>query len=182
MKILTLDPSSTCTGYSVQEFITGCRDRLIEHGVMRLTGRGSSKADALTRIEAMAGDVRELVFEQAPHVIVVEMPIGKQYSRSGHSSGLAIWGVAAGAIWMAARSAKFENTLMQAVGNTHWTKGRLHDKGARQAWVQMAYPGQYDPARDTAALDMSDAIALGLWWQMDQQKKAAEENLLTHAD
>ena len=168
MKLIALDPSSSCTGYAV--FANG---KLIDAGRLR----GKSAATALYRISAMRLDLlNELLAEHQPQTIVIEMPLEKQHTRTpGKKSGLPIWGMAAGALWATCLQYADETTdgpcSVYPVSNTLWTRGKSKD--ARQLAVKMEHKG-YDPAKDRGA-DVSDAIALGQWWLAQDDRNRTME-------
>jgi hypothetical protein len=163
--IVSLDPSSTCTGYAVMETAHPV-PRMIEAGRFR----GKSKSSPEARVLAMRGDLLALLEEARPQVVLVEMPLEKQHSRTeGKRSGMAVWAGAAWAIWMAAYDWAEARNLEEdgipgrrvvPVSNTEWTRGM--SKQARRALVLATYPN-IDLTADTGG-DTSDAIAMLLRW------------------
>lgn len=75
-------------------------------------------------------------------------------------AGLSIYGVAAGAIW--ARCCTF-GVGVHTVGVNEWSRGTYSTKTKRRNLVAAMFGNVYSVAADRK-LDMSDAIALGLWW------------------
>jgi len=169
MIVLALDPSSTCSGYAVLER-TDRTMRMIEAGTLK----GKAAASAVDRVLAMRAELLALLCEHRPHVVLVEMPLERQYTRTaGKRSGMAVWAGAAWALWMAAvdwaEQVERERTdlpdgrppcRIKPVNNTTWATGST--KELRKAHVRAAYP-QYDPA-DDAGGDVADAVSLALWW------------------
>lgn len=159
--ILSIDPSSTKTGYAV---LNGAR--LEEAGVVR----GERTRDpALERTIAMAGDLFELVTRYSPEKVIIEMPGSGPGtgSRRGASSSLIAYGVACGYLYarMAAIRTHMGFDLVPVQVNT-WTAG--WKKTARQAAVMAMFPA-YRPEVDKG-MDCSDAIALGWWYLMGEKK------------
>ena len=159
MKILALDPASLTTGYAVLEH--GGDMKLLEAGTITAT----AKLEALARTEQMYCEVQSLLHEIRPDVIAIEVADGRQRTgKKRRSSSLPIWGQAVGMVWgccLAWRNAHFLESTIIPIGNTQWTenKGKLW----RQAQVRVYFPKQYDPEADTKGLDVSDAVALGIW-------------------
>jgi len=169
MKILALDPSSTCTGYAVL-----LEERIIEAGRIR----GKSRSDTvIARVLAMRGELMEILHEHDPWAVVIELPLEKQWTRHPErKSGMAVWAGAAWALWAFAhewaleraclndalrieRGAAPDNPAIYPIPNT-WTAGR--SKEDRKASVAILWPA-YLTARDPGG-DIADAICLGLWW------------------
>ena len=91
MLVLGIDPSSTRTGYAVL-----ASDGRI-HAVGVLAGRSAD--DALARIRAVSDDIRGVIEEHTPDVIVLEVPSGKVGRRhGGGGAGLPVYGMAVGYI------------------------------------------------------------------------------------
>lgn len=151
--LLSLDPSSTCTGYAVFDWRAM---RLIEAGRLRPIQSKSSEA----RIDQMLNDLDVLFAECKPSVVVIEVPTGRQYSRKGRQSSLAVWGFAAGAVWASVRGwAKVSDCTICQVSNVEWTRGRSKESRIRRASMY----GEYDSAKDGGG-DAADAICLAEWW------------------
>lgn len=167
MKILALDPSSTCTGYAVMDGPGGVLDAGLLKG--ERSGDGSE-----ARIEAMVGAVRELIGEHTPGVVVIEMPSGKVGSgqRKGASASLTIYGVAAGEIRRAvkmtlpAELAGPRESRVVSISEREWTR-RLSKK-TRQAAIAGLFPGYAAGMGLDGGGDMADAIGLGRWWWIER--------------
>lgn len=179
MIFLSLDPSSTCTGYAVLERADKGL-RMIEAGKLR----GKSATSATARVLAMRKELLALLAEVEPEAVIVEMPIEKQYTRTkGKRSSMAVWAGAAWALWVTAvgwaEETNAENIsyadggglgddltrIVYPISNTAWTKGT--DKELRKAQVKVVCPS-YDPADDEGG-DVADAVALGMWWDQESR-------------
>lgn len=159
--ILSIDPSSTRTGYAV---LKGAR--LEEAGV--LTGE-RTRDPALDRTIAIGVEVMKLVIDWNPTTVLIEMPGSGPGtgSRRGASSSLIAYGVACGYIygrlWCVKRELSFDLVPVQV---NAWTAGWA--KKDRQAAVMAMFPAYR--AEADRGLDCSDAIALA-WWHVLGQKK-----------
>lgn len=148
-RILSLDPSSTCTGYAVLDDTA-----VLDAGLIK----GTRAAPLLDRLTHMIIEVRDLFNQYAPTDIIIEVPTGKQYTRRpGYQSGLAVWAFAAGTIYGYARTL---GVPVHGVSNVEWTRG--YSKEKRRLAVQAGCKS-YDPQRDKGG-DVADAIALAWWW------------------
>lgn len=157
MTILSLDPSSKCTGYAVFD-----GRALIEHG--RFT---PSKRDMeyWFRVEEMLADLCEVITSYRPiDVAVIEMPGGKQHRRRsgirGH--GQSVYGFAAGALWARLVAGHWDSAIdrIETVKVNEWTRGQR--KIDRLEKIAAKYPA-YDRAADPGG-DAGDAIGLADWW------------------
>lgn len=181
MKLLALDPSSSCTGYAV---LVGLEpSALIDAGQCRpslsKTALGDLPAwrrahlwqDELThvrKIRSICRDVADLIQEHEPESIVVEIASGKFGSGAKHGArgSLTTYGMAAWAVLAASERLRPDATV--EVTERQWIGGRgpgriPSKKEHRQVLVQKLYPGRYDPTLDADA-DVADAIMLGRWW------------------
>jgi len=95
MRVLGVDPSSTCTGVAIVEWPLK-RPFLV--AAERLTGKGTGPLGYVRRVEQMADALADVIAEFAPDRAVVEMPHGRRHRRMGNTNmaSLAIYGVAAG--------------------------------------------------------------------------------------
>jgi Holliday junction resolvasome RuvABC endonuclease subunit len=165
MKLVSIDPSSTCTGYAVLDRSKSLK--LVEAGRLR----GKKDQDAIGRMFAMREQLLEVLSEFAPQVVIIEMVTEKQHTREpGKKSGLPIWGEAAGLLCGAAMEhADLVNaSLVEAshctiypISNIAWTRGKNKDE--RQMLVLAMFPHQYNADSDSGQ-DMSDAIAMAIWY------------------
>ena len=157
MKIITIDPSSTLTGYAV--FDDG---KLADAGLYKPSKSG---LDAGQRVSDMLDDFTAMLGQGAHDAAIIEMPLTKQYTKDPKKkSGFAVWAGAAWAFWATARAWPGCRTF--PVSNTVWTRGK--SKAERQRIAAIMHKG-YDPAKDKGK-DVSDAIMLGHYW-LNQQKK-----------
>ena len=89
---------------------------------------------------------------------IIEIPSGKVNLARHHGggAGLSVYGMAVGVVW----HMLYLNSTPIPVTEIEWTGGFSKEK--RAAIAKKIYP-QYDPAQDKGN-DISDAIALALWW------------------
>lgn len=157
MKMVGIDPSSTKTGYAVGT----SDDHLIEAGVLTAPGK------ALDRIGVMADEVRGLLNEHMPDVVVIEVASGHTHRRMGKNvSFLPIYGMAVGAMYIECRRyvarQKHAGHMVQLSrpDQNEWTRGA--NKKHRQLCVAHDFPN-YNLNSDKGA-DAADAIGLLQWW------------------
>lgn len=158
MILLSIDPSSTRTGYAVM----ADKMTLIEHGILT---PAKTRHPPVLRVNAMIEELGDILKEYKPDKIIVESPSiahGGIQARSG-GAGAAIYGFAAGAIYQKCYEWSKET---EAIEVQKWTQ-RV-PKLKRQQLICMAFT-KYDPEKDRGG-DIADAIGLGLWWF--SQKKA----------
>ena len=164
MKILSLDPSSSATGWALADYDT---ERFLQAGFVTPEKR---KAPVAFRADEMTNEISGLIREHAPTVVVVEAMTEKQYTRDpAIRSALPPCGWAMG--WMGGWiDARYPDITVYPISNVEWTQGRggKDRKAKRQIEAKLLMP-DYDPARDTKDADMADAICLGAWW-IRQQK------------
>lgn len=156
MILLSIDPSSTCTGYAVLSRPEGRDDAvLIDAG--RLTPE-KPRAKAADRIASMVAQVGDLIREHRPTHAAVELPSAHVHrgKRAGGGAGLAIYGMAVGAVWQGVWGLVAWVVLVDP--NT-WT-GRVNKttRARRIEALGIGYRMDQDPG-----LDGADAIGLGLW-------------------
>lgn len=160
VRLLALDPSSSCTGYA---FFVGSDTNLVEHGTLK-----PEKADdpANVRIWQMLMELHDMVIELKPDVILVEDTSGKVSARhKGSGAGLAVYGKAVGGVLFTLM--RTGRNVIPILENT-WTRDMSKD--ARQAAVAAQFKA-YVPADDRGQ-DKSDAIFLGQWWMQEEAIKA----------
>ena len=150
--VLAIDPSSTRTGYAVMaDAMT-----IIDAGLLK---PGKVKDPWLHRVRAMTIDLRGLLREVEPDIVLVEIP---HKHNAPHHKNLAAYGFAAGAMWAEC----FDHTEeTHAVSAEVWTGKK--SKSARQLGIDLMYPS-YDPAKDKGG-DIADAIGLARWWFRQQK-------------
>ncbi len=162
MKLLSLDPSSTRTGYAVT---TGPAPSEILHAGY-FTPR-PQRLSAYERIGQMVTDLQELLEEERPAAVLIEMPDGKIHGRKRRSGGAgqSIYGAAAGALWQAVRAApswaEGGPGLVTVDPNT-WTRSRT--KAQRHAELARLCPAYAAIVASDAGGDVGDAIGLAWWW------------------
>lgn len=154
MKLISLDPSSTCVGYAV--FVDGV---VIDGGLLKPK---SSATDAISRVRQLCMDAMALLDEMQPDRVLIEVPTGKQYSRKpGRVSALPVWAFAAGAMWeLAASWCRVHPPAACVAISNEWTRGS--SKEARRD-VAATFLKDYDPKKDRG-MDLSDAVMMGKWW------------------
>jgi hypothetical protein len=155
MKILSLDPSSTITGYAIMETAGDADPRMIEIGKLRKPGE-HPPAD---RIDAMIDALADLLDEHKPDVVLMEVTSGKTSARhKGSGAGLAIYGQAVGEfrryLLCVREQCGFD---LRCIMENDWTRGT--SKASRQAVIHAAYGCMYD-------LFVNDA---GLSWHKESQ-------------
>lgn len=173
MRIVGLDPSSSCCGYAVD--IDG---KVVDAGKLRPS---SKSRDAIMRIMDILLDLSALLREiEKAHggidAVIIETPSGKTHAwlakqRGGANvHGMSTYGMAVGAVWQRAAMV-VPGARMVLVDANQWTGGqkkaqRLHDIALRVK--------SYDPAKDIGG-DVGDAIGLTLWFreQLRRQKVRA---------
>ena len=172
--ILSLDPSSTCTGWAVMDY----GEQYVASGRL-LPGHVKIEPKELAPyycIDAMCLGLHKLLEEYRPQEVVMEWTSGKRAARLGQNvSHLAIYGVAVGAIWREAVNWTAYWTdkgtpcaVVSYLENT-WTQGQA--KGHRIQIAQALFR-QYDPTRDSGG-DEADAIMLNVWHQREQKLEQA---------
>ena len=150
--ILSIDPSSTCSGYAIMEGERSLR----EAGCLRPR---RSTDQAIYRIAAMARQLEDLIAEHHLRLGVIEITSGKvARRRGGCGAGLAVYGMAVGALFWAMFKA-LDGAVM-TVHENDWTRGIPKRRRART--VEVMFP-QYRGIEDPG-LDVADAIGIGVWY------------------
>lgn len=151
MKLLAIDPGSVNTGYALFE-----DDKLVDAGRLH----ASQTWTPVERIHALIADMRKLIADTGPGTIVIEITSGKVQARhGGGGAGLAIYGVAVGALWATCLQ---HAAQVEAVLENVWTCGV--PKRSRQMAVAAAYPQYRASQLVDRGGDIADAIGLGLWY------------------
>ncbi len=158
MRLLAVDPSSTCTGYAVMESAA----MIIDGGIIRPDHAGEP---VHWRASEMALHLDSMVREYACDQVLIELPDGKVHRRiagAGHGAGLSLYGLAAGIIYATLAQAvrSRDGMRLHVVTPAQWT-GRV-PKARRAAALRLRFP-ELDLSADRG-LDMADAIGLGLWF------------------
>ncbi len=167
MRIIALDPSSTCTGYAVME----SAETLVSAGLLR----PRSSDEAIERITSMACDLRELITECRPRKVVIEVTSGKvagRHRQRSQGAGLGVYGTAVGAMYAVSliEMGWLRSRVVPIHENT-WTHGV--PKAQRQRHCAAAFPA-YSMADDPGA-DVADAIGLGCWYYVNLSRTRAIE-------
>ena len=152
---LSLDPSSTRTGYALWD-----GDQLCEAGVL---APARTRDAVLDRIASIKHELSSLLdAERGLSIVVMEIPSGRigRGSRGGATGHLALYGMAVGAVWMLCRS---RGVPVACATEREWTRGVPARR--RQAIVAASVPG-YQSSSD-GGRDVSDAIGLGRWWMSE---------------
>lgn len=158
MKLLAIDPSSTCCGYAVA---TGAAPScLIDAG--RVTPKAGKPAHE--RAWQMAKELVALVRLHDPDHILIETPAitvrGPKQSRSGQAR----YGMAVGIIYSFIKLHSTRPQLVHVTDADEWT--RRVPKQRRQASIASEYK-KYDIQKDKGG-DVSDAIGMTQWWFVKQ--------------
>lgn len=160
---LTLDPSSTRTGYAAW------RDdwSLAEAGYF---GPSSTRDLALDRIDTMIRELRDFVAEFKPRLVLIEIPSGKVGSgqRRGAGASLTIYGFAAGSVYTWCRW-NMPGVDVRTVSERAWTN-RV-PKAVRARRIAMQFPQYARAMEHDSGGDAADAIGIGCWFQKQQQIK-----------
>ncbi len=176
-RVFSLDPGSKQTGWAVLD----TDEHLLDAGLL-LPDR--TRDDAGERLEAMMRDLVRLLVQHQPAVIVIEWTSGKVNTNrhKGGGAGLAIYGVAVGALWATclewAEISRTAGRPCQVVRlpENEWTAGRPKQRrsiGGRAAvsrvdLIEHRFPQQYIPEKDPGG-DVADAIGVNLWYQHKQK-------------
>lgn len=156
--LLSIDPSSTRTGYAV----LNDRQKLVDGGLLR-PRRTADPANE--RVDAMIESLIEIGREHQISAVVVEDTSGKVAAhgraRGMNGAGLAVHGKAVGEFRRACIMI-FGADCVTCVMENEWTQ--QVSKAHRAQRVAAVYRSQgYDPAKDKGG-DTADAIGLGVWW------------------
>jgi len=173
LTVLSVDPSITCTGWSL---FRG-PDELVAFGKIKPDGR---QFEHWSTIDQTASIIRQLAdvitgtipMHCYPRMSLVEVTIGKTSSRhQGAGSGLATYGFVVGAVWQAM-------TQLEAMGRANdrgpyaipiyendWIGSRGADKSARAIAVEAIFgeDSGYTAVSDPGA-DIADSVLMAQWW------------------
>lgn len=153
MTWLSLDPSSTRTGYAVWSDKPAA-DTLLESGTLK---PDTSDTTAIQRIQTMAAELIHLVDEHKTSRAVIEIPNTHVHGKlQGRTQGQAVYGLAVG--WLIGRV--WERIPAITYTDNSWT-GRS-SKLERVIAVETTFP-HYDRKKDSGH-DECDALSLGLWF------------------
>lgn len=159
-RLISLDPSSRCTGAAVFECEAG-RHRLIH--AARLQSKPQNKP-AYERIDQIVDQALALVETYHPALALIETTSGKTSGRhGGRGAGLAIYGVAVGAVRQAMRSRLGKARVIGVLEND-WTARTT--KLDRWHYCKATYPSHAAVWNaDEGDYDASDAAYLFYWCQ-----------------
>ena len=173
MKLLALDPSSTCIGYALADADTG-----VYHDAGRLTAPSTyaGTAKAFARILLLEEQLANLVFSERPDAIVMEVPATRVYAGNrGQGAGLTTYAFAVGAYWRLLRGMVIPighrpldqpSFALELAVSDQWTKTgpyKASTKAARVRNAKALVPG-YQAHMDAGG-DVADAICLLDWWR-----------------
>lgn len=173
MTLLSIDPSSTCTGYAVLSE----KHELVDYGVWKPTGTKARK-DPFWRIEVMCQHLDGLLAKCQFDHVVVEVSSGHVSSRHrGGGSGLATYGTAVGALWSWATIARKPLANVHVVYENEWTGGlpKRNYNGKYPINRHDQIVAEFKLPRETPD-DITDAIGLGMWW-FDHRKLLKEAGM-----
>jgi hypothetical protein len=158
-RILSLDPSSTLTGWASMHRSA----QLLEAGLLRPDSRRDASWD---RVCSLSDSLWELLEEVRPGVILVEWTRGKvgKHRHHGVGAGLAVYGCGVGGQGMIARQwvRAHPGVRIEAVLENDWTRGI--SKSDRTAAIIASYPAYAAQASEDVGGDVADAIGLAAWW------------------
>ena len=164
MRLLALDPSTRCTGYAVLAHV-GAGTALLDAG--RLLPAKLAKPP-LERMADMCDEISAIFREHEPiTAAVIETAPGSPFlrRRRGHTN-LLTYATGVGMMLREVQVRLGRGATFNVSAGTWARKSKAH----RQRVVAMSFPA-YDAAADPG-MDVSDAIALGLWFIAEQ---AAQE-------
>ena len=155
MKIIAIDPGSIITGYAVVTE-TG---RLLDAGLIKPKNRDDPPN---IRIGEIVNAVHALLIEHEPDIIVLEWTTGKvnKGRHKGGGRGLAIYGIAVGAIWITMELWHKDNHGDIVLIDEGWTKGVKKKKRLEDLELTCS---AYNREDDKSG-DMGDAICLGEYY------------------
>jgi len=154
---LSLDPSSTATGWA----IWSDANELERFGVTRPKG----SLTVVHRIRLMRDGISAILRECLIKEAVIEVPSAKVAARlGGKGAGLANYGMAVGAV-LATCWIYLPHRSVRAVDAQQWTRGQK--KRDRIVWCSARVQG-YNAKNDPGG-DIADAIWLGMWaWRENE--------------
>lgn len=160
MRLLAIDPASIRTGYAY------LRDGKV-HDAGYLSGAKGDE-EPIDRILTMCGELRTLVGEILPDLVVIEVTSGHvgRKRHKGGGAGLPTYGMAVGGIYVYATvlAEEYMHDVWPVKENV-WTHGipKEHRQG-EVALYEPRYSEAY--ARDPGG-DVADAIGIG-WWALGE--------------
>ncbi len=186
MIFLAFDPSLSCTGYAMLKRDGSENGELLEAGTVTPQGE---KKDYVARLASLTDQVRELIRNCRPVVVVVELPTRHGHSRTSdegkYQTGQPIYGSAVGACIAAARVPIDDSMLPPRIIGLHadsWTR-RLPgtrndpDKRGRVIYAAAVYRRRpEDFGAKTVAKEVADAVLLARagMWQIESDERMAK--------
>lgn len=173
MKILSIDPSCTRTGYAITEGEPGQGGKLIAHGHFVPPLRAKTNVD---NVVELFFDVRSSCFQHEPDVILVELPFQKplppKLQSKRNTLHLPWYGVAVGAALAAAvstRADSMKRVRVFGIPNDTWAARYPAGKEAYKAErVRTACEKfEIEPkllGPKTTAGDIADALLMAYWF------------------
>jgi hypothetical protein len=170
--ILSLDPSSTATGWALLDLA----GRIVQGGIIK---SDKLRNEPQFRIKSMAEEFRQLLNEFGPGIVIIEITSGKVglNRHKGSGSGLSIYGMAVGYLWAVTdcwlRQLPAEQqgqTQIVPIRENLWCRGI--SKADRIAAVACEFP-EYNPADDPGG-DLADAVSLGQWYLKEHRARLVE--------
>jgi len=152
MRILGVDPSTTCTGVGIVEMPVD-RPVLLAGELLKPT----QGLPYYERVLSMVDDLVSIIREYRPDRAVIEMPHGKRHARRGakNMASLAIYGTAPGALLAVLH---LERVPTRAALVNEASQGM--SKRKRQDRIRLLFPG-YNPDLDRG-MDLSDALFIAV--------------------
>lgn len=160
MRVLFLDPSSSCVGYALM----AARYSLVEFG--RLT---PPKRDTpvLMRIESFGNELAAIIGDLQPERVVLEVSSGHvgHYGkkRGMNGKGLATYGMAVGYLWRECRL-HLAPDAVETVFENDWTNGIRKERRLAHVAAQFKEYAAVVERKGDPGGDMGDAIGLGQFW------------------
>ena len=160
MKIVAIDPGSKVAGYAVTE-----NGILIDAGLIK---PAKQSHPAFMRIQTICNEVKGVLMLHRPiDIVVLEWTTGKVGTKrhKGGGSGLAIYGIAIGAIWQTIWewSGGGSSPKISLIDES-WTKGK--PKAKRLAELELSFKSYH--RKDDKGGDMGDAILLAQYYTTRQ--------------
>lgn len=169
MILLSIDPSSTRSGYAVLDVRGWLSVSVIEAGYLKPV---RASHPPLMRIRAMADDLDELVALHSPAACTIEQTTGKvgKKRHKGGGAGLSIYGEAIGYL-LARLDALMTADRVWPINENVWTHGVSKDD--RVALLAARYPAYAAHMGMDKGGDVADAIGLGEFWAMEHWTEEA---------
>lgn len=168
--IFSLDPSSTRTGWAFMK----PPEQLVRAGLLL---PDDPRASSEVRVGDMCSGLWQLLNLWLPRTILIEFTSGKVGRRhgTGGGAGLAIYGVAVGALWREVCAwIRYQlpedqiNTEVVLIRENQWCRGvNKKDRQIAIAALFSAYRIEQDPGGDIA-----DAVGMAVWYLREQRMRS----------